>query len=252
MAAQFQWFQESGSLTSTVPPRGQTVREISALTYKSVDNADDDVSRNPANLNSFITNPIPVGENSFVTYIFGRFSGSWNTINNVKWAHSFGLIPPVFLLLARVTSVYVIPTKRAFLVRPQGRRDETTLDRIINVDSFTSLTSEQNQTLLDLGLSVNALIASGLFPEDIEVETPVFTSGGDYNFTLVRNIEYGAPVNLAVNSPADTNITNFIEFSQTGNGVCFTQYLVSQLFTDSGAPPGVLGPITFILRYDET
>lgn len=252
MAAQFQWFQEAGSLSGGSPARGKFIDPVNALTYKSVDNTDDDVSRDPSNLKSFITNPIPVGENSFVVYLFGRFSGSWNTLNNVKWAHNSGLIPSVFLLLARVTSTYVVPTRRAFLARPQGNKDATTLDRIVNIDNFNNLSPEQRQLLLDLGLSVNALINSGLFPEDIPIETPVFTSGGDYNFTLPRNVEYGAPVNLALTSPADPETANFIEFSQTQEGVCFTQYLVTQLFADSSAPPGVLGPITFILRYDET
>lgn len=253
MAAQFQWFQEAGGLSGGTPPRGQIIRQISALTYKSVDNADDDISRDPSNPNSFITNPIPVGENSFVTYVFGRFSGSWNTINNVKWAHSFGLLPPVFVLLARVTSTYTIPTRRAFLVPPLGPLEETTLDRVMNITSFNNLTQEQTQTLLDLGFSVNALIQSGLFPEQVEVEIPSFTAlEGDYNFTLIRNVEYGAPVNLTTEYPGNPDTTNFIEFSEANEGVCFTQYLVTQLFADSSAPPGILGPITFILRYDET
>lgn len=253
MVAQFQWFQEAGGLTIAVPPRGQIVRAISALTYKSANNADDDISRNPANPNSFITNPIPVGENSFVTYVFGRFSGSWTTLNNLKWAHSFGLIPPVFKLLGRVTSTYTLPTRRAFLVVPSVDTEDTTLDRLIGASSFSNLTPEETQTLLDLGFNINALIQSGLFPEDLSVTIPQFkTDASDYDHTLIRNVEYGAPVNLAVESPADPEISNLLEFSQTNNGICFTQYLATQLFSASSAPPGVLGPITFILRYDET
>lgn len=98
MAATTTFYEDNGTATGT-PPKGATSTAISSIEYKSVDNTT--TPRASA--------PITAGNNSFHKYNYLKFTGTFNQIYDVKFAHTSGTLGSGLTLHGKVTSTYATP-----------------------------------------------------------------------------------------------------------------------------------------------
>lgn len=101
MAATITWYEQNGSATGSPAHGSQSV--VTGIEWKNID--DSTTSRAAA--------PITAGENSYIKYNYVGFSGSFNQISNVKWAHTSGSLGSNLTLVGKVTSTYATPVKSA-------------------------------------------------------------------------------------------------------------------------------------------
>lgn len=101
MSATTNWFEQNG--TAAGSPAGGTESSISSCDWKSVD--DTTTSRASA--------PVLAGSNSYSKYIYLKFSGVFNQISNVKFAHTAGTLGTGISLVGKVTSTYTTPATSA-------------------------------------------------------------------------------------------------------------------------------------------
>lgn len=82
MASTFIWAEDNGAAINT-PPRGTSrTHSVSNIDWKNIDDVN----------SSYAAYPITAPGNSFTKYHFGIFSGSFNQISEVKFAHVSGLL----------------------------------------------------------------------------------------------------------------------------------------------------------------
>lgn len=98
MAATTNWYEQNG--TATGSPASGIESSISSCDWKSVDDAT--TSRASA--------PVLAGANSYEKYIYLRFTGSFNQISAVKFAHTSGTLGTGISLKSKVTSTYATPS----------------------------------------------------------------------------------------------------------------------------------------------
>ena len=101
MSATTNWFEQNG--TAAGSPAGGTESSISSCDWKSVD--DTTTSRASA--------PVLAGSNSYSKYIYLKFSGVFNQISNVKFAHTAGTLGTGISLVGKVTSTSTTPATSA-------------------------------------------------------------------------------------------------------------------------------------------
>lgn len=101
MSATTNWYEQNGAATGT--PAHGTESSISSCDWKSVD--DTSTSRASA--------PVLAGENSFSKYIYLKFTGTFNQISAVKFAHTAGALGTGISLKGKVTSTYTTPAVSA-------------------------------------------------------------------------------------------------------------------------------------------
>ena len=101
MAATTTWFEQNG--TASGSPAHGTESTISSCDWKSVD--DSTTSRASA--------PVLAGSNSFHKYIYLKFTGTFNQISAVKFAHTAGTLGTGISLKSKVTSTYATPATTA-------------------------------------------------------------------------------------------------------------------------------------------
>lgn len=101
MAATTNWYEQNGSATGS--PAHGTESSISSCDWKSVD--DTTTSRASA--------PVLAGANSYNKFIYLRFSGTFNQISAVKFAHTAGTLGTGISLKGKVTSTYTTPSTSA-------------------------------------------------------------------------------------------------------------------------------------------
>ena len=102
MSATFEFYEDNGNPTGT-PPKGTYRNPTTQVNWKSADNIN----------GAFASSPISAGENSMSKYQFGRFTGTFNSISNVLFAHTAGQLPANTKLMGTVTSQYQKPTQAA-------------------------------------------------------------------------------------------------------------------------------------------
>lgn len=98
MAANTNWYEQNGSATGS--PAHGTEHAITSIEWKSVD--DTTTSRTVA--------PVMAGSNSYEKYIYLKFTGSFNQISNVRFAHTAGTFGTGVALKGKVTSTYSTPS----------------------------------------------------------------------------------------------------------------------------------------------
>lgn len=125
MAATTTWYEQNG--TASGSPAGGTASLISSCDWKSVD--DTTTPRASA--------PVLAGNNSFIKYIYLKFSGTFNQISNVKFAHTAGTLGSGISLKGKVTSTYATPVATAI----SGATDMTSA---ISVGSGASVLLDTN------------------------------------------------------------------------------------------------------------
>lgn len=102
MAATFEFYEDNGNPTGT-PPKGTYRNPTAQVNWKSADNIN----------GAYTAAPINAGENSMSKYQFGKFTGTFNSISNVLFAHTAGALPTNTKLMGTVTSQYQKPTQAA-------------------------------------------------------------------------------------------------------------------------------------------
>lgn len=94
------WKEDNGEATGT-PAKGATRGDAaSPIEWQSND------SRTTSRANY----PIQAGSNSYVKYNFVYFSGTFNSISNVKFAHTAGTLGTGLAIYGAVTSTYQTPS----------------------------------------------------------------------------------------------------------------------------------------------
>lgn len=101
MAATTTWYEQNGSATGS--PAHGTESTISSCDWKSVD--DSTTSRASA--------PVLAGSNSYNKYIYLKFTGTFNQISAVKFAHTAGTLGTGISLKSKITSTYATPATTA-------------------------------------------------------------------------------------------------------------------------------------------
>ena len=101
MAATTTWYEQNG--TASGSPAHGTESTISSCDWKSVD--DSTTSRASA--------PVLAGSNSYHKYIYLKFTGVFNQISAVKFAHTAGTLGTGISLKSKVTSTYATPATTA-------------------------------------------------------------------------------------------------------------------------------------------
>ena len=102
MAATFEFYEDNGNPTGN-PAKGAIRNPTTQVNWKSTDDIN----------TAFPAAPINAGENSMSKYQFGRFTGTFNSISNVLFAHTAGTLPANTKLMGTVTSQYAKPTQAA-------------------------------------------------------------------------------------------------------------------------------------------
>jgi hypothetical protein len=100
MAATFYWCEDNGAALGGSPAYGtnRTVN-VSQVNWKNTD----DVAT------AYTSSPISAGNNSYTKYQFGLFSGTFNQIANVKYAHTTGALGAGLTLKTVMSSGYATP-----------------------------------------------------------------------------------------------------------------------------------------------
>lgn len=98
MAATANWFEQNG--TATGNPAAGVETPISTIEWKNIDNAT--TPRASA--------PVLAGTNSYAKYNYLKFSGSFNQISAVKFAHTSGSLGTGIALKSKITSNYETPS----------------------------------------------------------------------------------------------------------------------------------------------
>lgn len=101
MAATTTWYEQNG--TAAGSPAAGTESTISSCDWKSVD--DSTTSRASA--------PVLAGANSYNKFIYLKFSGTFNQISAVKFAHTSGTLGTGISLMGKITSTYTTPSTSA-------------------------------------------------------------------------------------------------------------------------------------------
>lgn len=101
MAATTTWYEQNG--TASGSPASGTETTISSCDWKSVD--DTTTARASA--------PVLAGSNSYSKYIYLKFTGTFNQISAVKFAHTSGTLGTGISLKGKVTSTYTTPATSA-------------------------------------------------------------------------------------------------------------------------------------------
>lgn len=130
MSATTTWYEQNGAATGT--PAEGTESTVSSCDWKSVD--DTTTSRTNA--------PVEAGTNSYSKYNYLGFSGTFNQISAVKWAHTDGTLGTGISLVGKVTSTYTQPATTALT----GSSDMTGITAVASGASVLLGTTGPNDT----------------------------------------------------------------------------------------------------------
>lgn len=101
MAATTTWYEQNGAASGT--PAGGTPTVVTTCDWKSADSAT--TTRAAA--------PVAAGENSYHKYNYVKFSGTFNEISDVLFAHTAGTLGAGISLKGKVSSTYATPATTA-------------------------------------------------------------------------------------------------------------------------------------------
>lgn len=62
---------------------------------------------------TYTSSPITAGNNSYIKYQFGKFTGTFNQVSGGLWAHTAGVLGTGLTLVGKVTSTYATPVTTA-------------------------------------------------------------------------------------------------------------------------------------------
>lgn len=168
MAATTTWYEQNGSATGS--PAHGTESTISSCDWKSVD--DSTTSRASA--------PVLAGSNSYDKFIYLKFTGTFNQISAVKFAHTAGTLGTGISLKSKITSTYTTPAT-------------TALGSATDITSTTSIGSGASVLLSTTGPngSTSASQTSTCYTQYIvtQVQTTSAANAGDSG-TVTLTVQY--------------------------------------------------------------
>lgn len=169
MAATTNWYEQNG--TATGSPAHGTESSISSCDWKSVD--DSTTSRASA--------PVLAGANSYTKYIYLKFSGTFNQVSAVKFAHTAGTLGTGISLKNKITSTYETPSTSAM----SGSTDITSTTAIGSGASVLLSTTGPN------GTSTSSSQTTTCYTQYIvtQVQTTSSASAGDSG-TVTLTVQY--------------------------------------------------------------
>lgn len=169
MAATTNWYEQNG--TATGSPAQGTESSISSCDWKSVD--DSTTSRASA--------PVLAGANSYIKYIYLKFSGTFNQVSAVKFAHTAGTLGTGISLKGKITSTYETPSTSAM----SGSTDITSTTTIGSGASVLLSTSGPN------GTTTSSSATTTCYTQYIvtQVQTTASASAGDSG-TVTLTVQY--------------------------------------------------------------
>lgn len=169
MAATTTWYEQNGSATGT--PAHGTQSTISSCDWKNIDD-----STTPR-----ASSPVSAGSNSYIKYIYLGFTGTFNQISAVKFAHTAGTLGTGISLKSKVTSTYETPTTSAM----SGASDITSTSAIGSGASVLLGTTGPNAT------NPAASQTSACYTQYLatQVQTTSSASAGDSG-TVTLTIQY--------------------------------------------------------------
>lgn len=105
MAATFAFKEDNGAATGS-PARGTTAgTTVTTCNWKNVDDAV---------ATAYSASPITAGNNSYIKYQFGAFSGTYNQLSAGLWSpHTAGTLAANCTLVGKVSSTYATPATTA-------------------------------------------------------------------------------------------------------------------------------------------
>ena len=130
MTATTNWYEQNGTATGT--PASGVESSISSCDWKNVD----DTTTPRA------SSPVSAGVNSYAKYIYLKFTGTFNQISAVKFAHTAGTLGTGISLVGKITSEYATPSTTALA----GSTDITSTTAIGSGASVLLGTSGPNDT----------------------------------------------------------------------------------------------------------
>lgn len=169
MAATTNWYEQNG--TATGSPAQGTESSISSCDWKSVD--DSTTSRASA--------PVLAGANSYTKYIYLKFSGTFNQVSAVKFAHTAGTLGTGISLKGKITSTYETPSTSSMA----GSTDITSTTTIGSGASVLLSTTGPN------GTSTSSSQTTTCYTQYIvtQVQTTSSASAGDSG-TVTLTVQY--------------------------------------------------------------
>lgn len=112
ISATFEFNEDNGTQTGS-PLKGTTRNTaVTQCNWKNID----DVST------AYTSNPVTAGNNSYIKYQFGKFTGTFTQVLGGLWAHTAGTLGTGLTLVGKVTSTYATPATTAM----SGSTDMTT------------------------------------------------------------------------------------------------------------------------------
>lgn len=169
MAATTNWYEQNG--TATGSPAHGTESSISSCDWKSVD--DSTTSRASA--------PVLAGANSYIKYIYLKFSGTFNQVSAVKFAHTAGTLGTGISLKSKITSTYETPSTSAM----SGSTDITSTTSVSSGASVLLSTTGPN------GTTTSSSATTTCYTQYIctQVQTTASASAGDSG-TVTLKVQY--------------------------------------------------------------
>jgi hypothetical protein len=116
MAATFEWNEDTGTQTGS-PLKGTT--RSTAVTNVNWKNSG-------VYADVYSSYPITAGNNSFIKYQFGKFTGTFNQISGGKFAHTAGTLGTGLTLVSTIGTTYATPVTTALA----GSTDITSITAI--------------------------------------------------------------------------------------------------------------------------
>lgn len=172
MAATFEFNEDNGAATGS-PAKGTTrTTAVTQINWKTVD----DVAT------SYTTAPITAGNNSMPKYQFGKFTGTFNQINSVLWAHTAGALGTGCTLAGKVTSTYVTPATTALA-------GTTDMSAITAIGSGVAVSMS---TVGPEGASPTATLAAAGFTQYLatQIQTTSGAAAGDNASPVTLTLRY--------------------------------------------------------------
>jgi hypothetical protein len=139
MAATFNWCEDNGAQTGS-PLHGTTRSGFGADTHFATDvnwkNVDDCTANSGT---AFTAAPITAGNNSFIKYQYGKFTGSFTEILSCLWsANTSGNLATGLTLKGAVTSTYATPVTTAMTGSPTDFSTTVAIGSGLTVDFSTT------------------------------------------------------------------------------------------------------------------
>lgn len=98
MASTTTWYEQNGAAAGS--PAAGTESAISSCDWKNIDD-----STTPR-----ASSPVLAGSNSYSKYIYLKFTGTFNQISAVKFAHTAGTLGTGISLKGKISSTYATPS----------------------------------------------------------------------------------------------------------------------------------------------